>query len=105
VILPGFVTILGRRLEVKLVDEPKDGKGTEACGVYDQVGRAIEIKAGMPPIYQFMVLWHEALHHAMTFQVNGLTDEEEEALVNGFGIIVADILETNECMRTPWGPE
>lgn len=101
--IPEFVVVLGRRLEVKLVDEPKDGKGTEASGIYDQVGRAIEIRTDMPALYQFMLLWHEALHHAMIFQVNGFTYEEEEALVNGFGIIIADILETNECMRTPWG--
>ena len=104
-ILPGFVTILGRHLRVQEKLGMLTPAGKEAAGDYSRMDRRIQIDTTVPERYQFYAMWHEALHHAMTLQINGLTDDEEEALVSGFAEIVSDILETNECMRTPWGPE
>lgn len=101
-ILPEFVVILGRRLKVEGAEGMITPAGKEAAGDYSRMDRKIRIDTTVPELYQFYALWHETLHHAMTFQINGLTDEEEEALVAGFAEIVADILESNECMREPW---
>ena len=100
-ILPNFLLVLGRRLPIDRKNGMLTSEGKEAAGDYSRLERRISIDTTVPPLYQFYAMWHEALHHAMTFQINGLTDLEEEALVSGFAEIVCDILETNPCLRTP----